>query len=350
VDFSLDDTQCAVADLAATVLRSPDADGSRAGHALTGASGYDEPLWKALAQSGLLSLALPEDQGGEGFGPIEVGSVLREVGRQILPVPALATLAFGVLPIAALGTREQHEELGEVADGRILTAALRGIPATRDGDDLVLDGVAVGVAYAAQAHRILVPTGQGIALVSPSREGVSLVRTPTSSGAAEYTLRCEFVRVSSREVLAGDEQTLQRFAIAGAAAVADGVIAGALELTAEHVRTRHQFGKPLATFQAVAQEIADVYVAARTMNLASVSAAWRLGNGFDADDDLHVAAYWLAAELPRALQVCHHLHGGLGVDITYPLHRYFSQAKDLARLVGGASARLDLIGARCSSN
>jgi alkylation response protein AidB-like acyl-CoA dehydrogenase len=128
------------------------------------------------------------------------------------------------------------------------------------------------------------------------------------------------------------------------------VIAGALELTAQHLKTRHQFGRPLATFQAVAQQIADVYVTARTMNLASVSASWRLGTGLDAEDDLDIAAHRLASELPTALQVCHHLHGGLGVDITYPLHRYYSQAKDLARLVGGGSARLDLIGARCSSN
>jgi hypothetical protein len=125
--------------------------------------------------------------------------------------------------------------------------------------------------------------------------------------------------------------------------VADGVFAGALNLTAEHVRKRHQFGKPLATFQAVAQQIADLYVVARTVHLASCAASY----GF-ADDDLDIAAYWVAAELPAALQTCHHLHGGLGVDVTYPLHRFYAQAKDLARLVGGASARLDRIGARCS--
>jgi alkylation response protein AidB-like acyl-CoA dehydrogenase len=138
--------------------------------------------------------------------------------------------------------------------------------------------------------------------------------------------------------------------VAGAAAVADGVLAGALQLTADHLRTRQQFGRPLATFQAVAQQIADVYVVARTVHLAAVSAAWRLSTGRDADEDLAVAAYWLASEVPRALQVCHHLHGGLGVDITYPLHRYFSHGSDLARFVGGSAARLDVLGDRCYSN
>jgi alkylation response protein AidB-like acyl-CoA dehydrogenase len=144
-------------------------------------------------------------------------------------------------------------------------------------------------------------------------------------------------------VVGATAEDVDRFAIVGAAAVADGVLAGALALTAAHLRSRQQFGRPLATFQAVAQQVADVYVTARTVHLAAVSAAWRLDAGRDAGDDLAVAAYWLAAELPKALQACHHLHGGLGVDITYPLHRYYSHAKDLARFVGGAAYRLDRV-------
>lgn len=350
MDFAPDESQRAIADLAAQVLRAPGTDDARTTQALAGAAGYDEALWKSMAQAGLLALALPEDLGGDGFGALAVCTVLREAGRQTLPVPALATLALGVLPTVALGTQAQRELLSSVADGAILTAALRGVPARRDGSALVLDGAAADVPYAAQAERILVPTGHGIALLPASAPGVTLTRTPTSTGAPSYTVRCESARVDAADVLAGDPAVLQRFAAAGAAAVADGVIAAAVELTAEHLRTRKQFGKPLATFQAVAQQIADVYVVARTMNLAATSTAWRLDAGLDAGDDADVAAYWLAAELPKALQTCHHLHGGLGVDITYPLHRYYSQAKDLARLVGGAASRLSAIGARCSSN
>jgi alkylation response protein AidB-like acyl-CoA dehydrogenase len=180
-------------------------------------------------------------------------------------------------------------------------------------------------------------------VVDPHGDGVTLTRATTSTGAPEYTLHLDAAPVES--VLAASAEDLDRFAVAGAAAVADGVIAGALALTAGHVRSREQFGRALATFQAVAQQIADVYVVARTVHLAALSAAWRLEVGLAADEDLAVAAYWLAAELPKALQVCHHLHGGLGVDITYPLHRYYSQAKDLARFVGGAAYRLDLLGA-----
>jgi alkylation response protein AidB-like acyl-CoA dehydrogenase len=343
VDFSLDETHQAVADLAANVLGAEPDDG-RVLAALACAGGHDEAAWKAMGQSGLLALALPESVGGDGMGPLATAPVLTEVGRQVLPLPALATLALGVLPVAAFGTEQQHRELlPEIADGRILTAALRDATGvTMTEVDGTYTGTRVGVPYAEQAHRVLVPTPAGTAVVDPRADGVHLQRTTTSTGAPEYTLRLE--RVPAESVLAATAEDVDRFAVVGAAAVADGVIAGALALTAAHLRSRQQFGRPLATFQAVAQQVADVYVTARTVHLAAVSAAWRLDSGRNADDDLAVAAYWLAAELPAALQVCHHLHGGLGVDVTYPLHRYYSHAKDLARFVGGADYRLDRLG------
>ena len=349
MDFSPDETQRAVADLAATVVRGADADHARTTAALSSVTGYDEALWKGMAQAGLLSLAVPESAGGDGFGPLEVAAVLTEVGRQTIPVPAFATLALGVLPIARFGTAAQHEALRDVADGAVLTAALAPVDARRDGEDLVLSGRVAAVPYASVARLVLLPTEHGVALVSPSAAGVTLTRTTTSTGTAEYSMACEDVRVAGADVLDATPADLQALAVAGASAVADGVLAGALALTAEHLRTREQFGKPLATFQAVAQQIADVYVTARTVHLAATSVNWRLASGLDAADDIDIAAYWLAAEMPRALQVCHHLHGGLGVDITYPLHRYYSHGKDIARLVGGSAARLDSIGARCSS-
>lgn len=360
MDFSLDEPQQAVADLAATVLHT-DADGTRVSQAVASEAGYDETLWKAMAQAGLLALAVPEALGGDGLGPVEIATVLAAVGRQIIPVPALATLALGVLPIVRLGSVDQQRALlPDVADGRVLSAAIREVsnampaePATtarRDGDRFVVNGHKLGVPYAAQAYRLLVTTDAGVLLVDPCADGAVLIRTPTSTGAPEYTLRLTDVVVSATDLLAAEVHTLHRFATAGAAAVADGVIAGALALTSSHIGSRRQFGKPLATFQAVAQQIADLYVTARTVRLASLSANWRLAAGQDADEDLDIAAYWLAQELPAALQACHHLHGGLGLDVTYPLHRYYSHAKDLARSVGGAAYRLDRIGARCSSN
>ena len=338
MDFALDETAHEVADLAAAVL--DDANATRVQQALADPCGYDETAWKAMAQAGLLGLAIPADAGGDGLGAVEVAAVLTAVGRRPLPLPALATLALGVLPLVRLGGA-QH--LAGVADGAVITAA----PAPMRLADGVVCGRARNVPYAAQAVRMLVATDDGVAVLEPHTDGVALARTSTSSGTPSYTVTC--TGAAPIDVLAGSISDLEVCALAGAAAVADGVVAGALELTAAHIRSREQFGRPVATFQAVAQQIADVYVIARTMHLAATAVNWQLAQGHPATSDLEIAAYWIAAEVPPALQTCHHLHGGLGVDITYPLHRFYAHAKDLGRLVGGAEHRLDRIASCISS-
>ena len=112
---------------------------------------------------------------------------------------------------------------------------------------------------------------------------------------------------------------LYQLAVAGACALADGAVAGALALTRDHVATREQFGRPLAAFQAVSQQVADVYIASRTMHLATLAACWRLAEGLDAAADLAVAGYWCAEQAPRTVRICHHLHGGLGMDVQLSL-------------------------------
>jgi alkylation response protein AidB-like acyl-CoA dehydrogenase len=323
VDFTFDETQREIAELTAAVLRRE-----------------PEQPWKALEKAGLLTLAVPQRLGGDGLGAIETCVVLAEAGKAGVVAPVLATLALGVLPVVHMGTVDQQERL--LSDNGVLTAALHGpVSVTPDG----LCGKKIGVPYAGDARWILVAAGPDVFLVDPSGPGVTSKRTFSASATPEYTVTLSDV---PGERL-GDTAVLQAFALAGSCAFGEGLLAGALDLTSGHVRTREQFGKPLAAFQAVAQRIADVYVAVRTLHLATWSAVWRLGTGRDAGEALDVAAYWLAAELPAALHTCHHLHGGIGVDITYPMHRYYSLGKDLVRSVGGAEHRLEALGDRCSS-
>ncbi|MFI6432592.1 acyl-CoA dehydrogenase family protein [Rhodococcus oryzae] len=353
MDFSLDQTQETVAEIVVGLLAREVSDPADT-------SGFNPALWEAMAKADLLSLAVPERLGGAGLGLPEVLPLLTETGRGAAPVPALATLGFGLLPVLALGTQEQQDAiLAEVATGRVLTAALNepgaafaaspSTTAVADGDGVVVNGLKVAVPFADLAYRILVPTDAGVVLISPDAPGVTLAKISSSSGSPEFSVRLDGVRVPAAEVLGGDNATLYRIALASIGAYTDGLLAGATTLTAEHLRAREQFGKPLATFQAVAQQIADVYVTSRTLHVSALASGWRVAEGLEADDDLEVLAYWIAAEVPAAMRTLHHLHGGLGVDVTYPMHRYFSIAKDLARLVGGASSRLDLVGARCSS-
>jgi 3-oxo-4-pregnene-20-carboxyl-CoA dehydrogenase alpha subunit len=350
VDFALGETQQAVAAAATHVLdRSPPPAGDTDDHA----------LWKELGQAGLLGLALPGWLGGDGLGVMDTAVLLTEVGRRAAPVPALATLATGVLPVTRWGDRHLQQVLleGVAAGDAVLTAAVREpsdpmppAPATTAGARTV-SGVKTGVPYAAAARWILVPAtftagGTGVVVVDPSADGVTLRRTPSSAGGPECTLRLEAAPIAHR---LGDSRAvddLYQLTLAGAACLADGALAGALALTTAHVGTRKQFGRPLAAFQAVAQRVADVHIVSRTLHLAALSACWRLDTGREAGGDLDVTAYWLAGQAPAALRACHHLHGGTGMDVSYPLHRYSAFVRDLVRLVGGADYRLARLGAR----
>lgn len=336
MDFNLTATQQAVADVVTSVL---DRDTS----------------WTALVDGGVTALPVPERLGGDGVGLPEVATVLTEVGRHGAITPALATLGLGVVPLLDLASDEQQDRfLGGVAEGGVLTAALNepgaalpDRPATTFTDGR-LSGTKIGVAYAGQADWMVVTADSAVVVVSPKADGVQLVPTPTSNGSDEYTVT--FADVAVADVLAGaTAHRVNQLALAAMGAYADGLVAGALRLTADYVANRKQFGKPLSTFQTVAAQLSEVYIASRTIDLATKSVVWRLSEGRDADDDLDVLGYWVASQAPPVMQTCHHLHGGMGMDITYPMHRYYSTIKDLTRLLGGPSLRLDLVGAQCSS-
>jgi 3-oxo-4-pregnene-20-carboxyl-CoA dehydrogenase alpha subunit len=147
----------------------------------------------------------------------------------------------------------------------------------------------------------------GFFLLSPGRPGVELIRTPSSSGEPEYALRLDQAPVEAALGGADCVRDLYQLAVAGACALADGAVAGALALTRDHVARREQFGRPLAAFQAVSQQIADVYIASRTMHLVTLSACWRPGTGLDAAADLGVAGYWCAEQAPRSVRICNEI-------------------------------------------
>jgi alkylation response protein AidB-like acyl-CoA dehydrogenase len=362
VDFTPTETQTAVRDVICDVL-----DRGTAG-------------WKALADANLLGVPVPSAYGGEGLGLLEVGTMLHEAGRRAVGLPILETLACAVPTVVRCGTEEQKARiLPDVVSGRsVLTVAanepgavLPRQPHTalrREGERWLLSGRKVGVSHLDEARLVLVSasreTGEAaVVLVDPSSPGVSVLPGRASRGdGAESTLVLDEVEVAEADVLGGVSGearsdvsgdgaavTLRRHCVAGLCLFGDGLVAGARDLTADHVKQRRQFGRALAEFQAVSGQMADVYVASRTIGLASLSAAWRLATAeehrFDADQDLAVAAYWFTAEAPPALQTCHHLHGGMGVDVTYPLHAYFSWVKDLTRALGGPHQTLDAVAA-----
>lgn len=361
MDFALDGTAIAVRDVAEDVFARRQSDwesafggrdpgGTDAGREGT-RGGFEADGWQALVDAGLLALPLPAALDGDDVDESGLLPLFRRMGRAAAVTPALGSLTAALVfakADAQAGEGSVWSRFGSSLTGGSWVSvaigehgdALTATPRTsvRDGR---LTGTKVGVLHADGASLFLVAADAGVVAVSPDAEGVAIARTPTSSGWGEYTVTFDDVPVDDTDIVVRDLAVLRdRYRLA-LCAYADGLVAGATRLTADHVSTREQFGKPIALFQAVGQQLADIYVVGRSMELATTAAAWRLSEGLDAATDLAVAAYWLAEEIPPTTRTMTHLHGGIGVDITYPLHRYFSLTKDLARLVGGAHVRLD---------
>ena len=366
MDFAYGDEQQALIDLAAQVFRE------KASHArlreLERVPGprFDRELWQALAEAGLLGTAVPEAHGGAGLGFLELSALLEQAGRAAAPVPLFETLVLGALPIARFGPAGLAERwLPGVARGEVLlTAGLieaQADPrepvtaARRSGRGWRLHGAKLCVPAAALATRILVPARAArgevvLALVDPAAEGVRLTALVTTSGRSESQVALDGVRVGPDEVVVGPEggraalEWLLEHATAAQAVTAAGLCAAALELTADYVKTRKQFDQPIAMFQAVAHRAADAYIDVEAIRLTALQACWRLSEGLPAGSEVALAKFWAAEAGQRVVAAAQHLHGGIGVDREYPLHRYYLQAKELELALGGATAQLLRIG------
>ena len=366
MDFDLTDEQQATTELAAKLLG--DKATPEALRALDHADElrFDRDLWSAMADAGLLGIAVPVEHGGAGLGLVELCLVLEEVGRRTAPVPALASLAFAGLPIARFGSPAQRAALltGLAGGTGVPTAALvepLGDPlrpatiARPEGEGWVLDGAKTNVPAGLVADTVLVPAttpdgATGVFLVATDANGVSRERQVTTTGTPEAQLVLAGVRLGGDAALgpvdAGGSVlrwTVEHATVAACAVMA-GLAAEAVRMTGEYTSSREQFGRPIATFQAVGQRAADAYVDAHAIRLTMLQAAWRLAAGFPADREVAIAKYWAAAGGQRVVHAAQHLHGGIGVDRDYPLHRYFLLAKQLELTLGGASRQLVNLG------
>jgi len=305
---------------------------------------FDRDLWRQLAQAGVTGIALPESVGGAGLGFEELGLVLEQVGRAVAPVPAAPSLVTGYI----LGKYGAATELlgGLAAGDVILTTAFEGeVAASRRGDDWVLEGETPFVPYGAEADVVAVPATFGettiLALVRHRTQGVAVTELQTTNREPQATLTFEDAQVLEVIEDAGElVRDLRRHMTAALAMVAAGVCAAALELTAKYTSEREQFGKKIASFQAVGQRAADAYIDTEMVRLTALQAVWRLSVGWPAEEEVAVAKFWVGDGGMRALHACQHLHGGIGVDLDYPLHRYFVWGKQLEHELGTPTRQL----------
>ena len=366
MDFSFSEEQVALRDLAAKIFEDMATVERVVEIERRTEDRFDERLWASLASAQLLGVAIPEEWGGLGFSLLELTLVLEQQGRFVAPVPLLPALVLGALPVAEFGSAAQKARwLPAVAQGQaMLTAAFAepgannvrrsSVRATAVDDGWALSGTKIAVPAAHVASAVLVPaeTADGLTVffVDSSAPGVVTSRHETTARDVQCSLEFSDVVVAADDVLGavGDgamitEWTIDRVDVAGAA-IAVGCCEQALSLTAQYSSERQQFGRPLSTNQGVAIRAADAYIDIECMRVTMLQAAWRLGQGLAARDEIDIAKYWAAEGGQRVVHATQHLHGGMGADIDYPVHRYFLWVKQLENMFGSGPQHLARLG------
>jgi alkylation response protein AidB-like acyl-CoA dehydrogenase len=365
MDFNLSDDQTAVRDLARGILEK-EVTVERLKALERAGTWHDTTLWATLAEAGLLGLVAPADAGGMGLGLPEACVFLLELGRVAAPGPFLPTLV-ATLAIARDGSAAQRSDwLGPVAAGDgVLAPALTdarsadplrpGATAEPNGRGWILSGEKRAVPAADLARRLLVPArtndGARVFLVDPAATGVTLGRQRLSTGEPVFTVTLAGVHVDDADVLAGRAGDasgalvrLYESTLVAHASMQLGLSERALDLTARYVRERVQFGVPIGSFQAVQHRLADCYIDLESMRWTTWRAVERVAEGAPAARECAVAKFWAADGGARIAAACQHLHGGIGVDLDYPIHRYFLHSKTHELALGGATLTLVRLG------
>ena len=396
MDFELGEEEQAVRDLTAQVLDDMSSHERLKALAAEG-DHVDRKAWAALAATGMVGASVPEAHGGLGLDFLAIAVALEEVGRRASPVPLLTTAVMAAMPIAAYGTEAQREAwLPAIADGTVLACAAlaedgaapaepstaarplsgtasagvggaRAGPAStaraaagggadRSGGGFVLDGTKVLVGGGLDADVALVPArmddgGVGVFLVPADAEGLEVRPVEVTTGRPEARFELSGVRVSADALLGGGAcdgaevvRFIERHANVGLCMMMAGAARASIEMAADYTKQRHQFDRPIATFQAVTQRAGDSYIDAEAIRLTAYQAAWRLSAGLPADREIAIAKYWACEGGYRVVHAAVHVHGGVGVDRDYPLHRHFLAARHIELTLGHAEEQLAELG------
>lgn len=324
--------------------------------------GWSRDVWAQCAEMGLLGLPFAEEDGGMGAGPVEVLGVMTEIGRRLAPEPFLDAVVVGGGLVAACGSAEQRADLlPKLAEGELLLAFAHHEPgsrwpvrevattATPEGEGWVLTGTKNPVPHGDCADQVIVsatlPRGAGVGLflVVASASGVTRTdyATHDSLRGAQWRLDATPATLLGEAVdrTAAISEVEVR-AQAALAAEAVGAMEEALRLTTEYLKTRKQFGVPLATFQALTHRAADMYVLLELARGMSLYASMALADGDPSSEIAARVQLQISRSARKIGQEAIQLHGGIGVTAEYPVSHYVSRLLAIEHTLGGTEEHL----------
>ena len=335
-----------------------------------GDPGYSTELWKKMAALGWMGLALPEEFGGAGLSILDLAVLFEELGRAAVPGPMFSTIAMGALPVLEFGTESQKKSLlPQVALGEAqlnLAVAEAGVnedprfvttSAAAQGDTFAISGTKLMVLYAHTTDYTLVVTrtaavtgdedGITVFIVNANAAGISNTPLVSIGVDRQFEVVFENVSVSSSDIIGGLDSGLSvtNAVLRKAAALQCAMMVGgaqmALDMTAQHTKTRIQFERPLGAFQAVQHRLADMFIDINGARWITYQALWRLSEGLSAEKEVAIAKAYTNIACQRIALSAQQLHGGVGVDMDYDLHFYFRQAKAFELSLGSTPFHLE---------
>lgn len=371
MDFSLSEDVISLRDLTADILTEQDQRREPSGldhndQVVQANHAFDGRAYKLLADAGVLGALMPEEFGGAGIDIFGAHQVLEQLGRRASTVPVLENIVCAGTVLVNHGSHDQQTRLipGVVDGSHILTTALvepggagRINPRTRarydsSSESWLISGVKTQVPFVQSAVEALVP-----ALLDDDSVSVFLVDLTSSRieiedqiSVAQRPLGMLTLRDVPAEMV-GEAETayeeLLMLADAGLTALQLGNCEAALRAAAVYTSARRQFGQPIGAFQAVRQRLADCWIDVEIMRLTSFQAFRAIGEQVtpkQVNRDLSIAKYWAADAAHRVLYAVQHVHGGVGIDLDFGLHRHFRLGKYIELTLGSANEHLRRLG------
>lgn len=339
---------------------------------------HSTKLMTELANAGLFGIGFDESVGGSGGSLFDMGIVFREAGRTVAPTVFRSTIGAALL-IDTLGTDAQRKSLiPHISSGELLASiafAESGIElrtdlmtttAVRDAEGWRINGTKTHVENASTAGAFVVAaltdgdTSQELQyLVVPAgADGLTISAQQVIGEEDQGRLEFSDVLVGG-DALLGEDPARDSLPLAARSELAFdalrnlemvGIAERVLQRTTEYVSTRHQFGRPIGTFQAVQHRVADMATSTRAAGYLAHSAAWRLSQGLDAESDVVAATIWAGKTAEQVTLAAHQVHAGLGYARESSLYLWSQRAKSLSLQCGSRGRQLRHLASLVFSN
>ena len=316
--------------------------------------GFSADLWKQAVELGWPGIALPEDDGGAGYGLLELAILAEELGRGAATLPLLSSYAATLPLVWSAAPEPRARWVSRLASGDAVAALALVDPvgsevqAARTSDGWALTGTKIAVPFGCVADLLVVGVDLGgtptLVAVDAQASGVECRRHDSFAPTPLAEVTLTDVQVTDADLLGSDDRALAHQTVADTA-YAVGLASGALALAVDHVSSREQFGRPIGVNQAVSHQCVDMRVEIDAMRVLALQAAWRLGQRFDdrARRAVALANAYARDVLPGIFARAHQVHGAIGFTMEYDLQLYTRRAKAYELTGGGVAHHLEQV-------